>query len=201
MPELVQAAGLVGQPVDQLLDAPVRPRGQPRAGDAQRQRQVAALRGDRGRGLGLRLHPLAAGDAGEQVQRLAGVEDIHLDVGGAGQAGEPAAAGDRSPPRPPLPGSSGDTWLSPTASSSTTRILPAGEQVAVHLRPLVQALGYLRARHAQRPQEPLEHLHRADRMRGPAVQVGEQLPVAEMTGHAVRGVHGDAGLADSRPCR
>ena len=36
VPELVQAARLVGQALNELLDAPVRSRGQPRAGDAQR---------------------------------------------------------------------------------------------------------------------------------------------------------------------
>ena len=117
-------------------------------------------------------------------------------MGGAGESGEPAPAGDHYRCRPAA-------WKQRQYLALAHRIVehhqhpPAGEQVAIHLRSLVKALGYLRARHAERPQEPLEHLHRPDRMRGPPVQVGEQLPVSEMPGHAVRGVHGNTGLAHS----
>jgi hypothetical protein len=96
----------------------------------------------------------------------------------------------------PLPGSSGSIWLAHRIVEHHQNP-PVGEQVAIHLCPLVKAVGYLRARHAERPQEPLEHPHRADRMHGPPVQVGEQLPVSEMPGYAVRGVHGKAALAHS----
>jgi hypothetical protein len=40
-------------------------------------------------------------------------------------------------------------------------------------------------------------VHRADRIRRPVVQVGEQLPVAELPGRAVRCMYGSAGLAHS----
>jgi hypothetical protein len=95
MLQLIEAPGLVGQPVGELLDVAVRPGGQPRAGDPQRQRQVAALAGDRRGGPGLRLHPAGTRDAPQQVQRLARIEHVHLDAGGAGQSGEPAPAGDQ----------------------------------------------------------------------------------------------------------
>jgi hypothetical protein len=74
-------------------------------------------------------------------------------------------------------------------------VAPAGEQVAIDLRALVQAHGYLRARNTQGTQETLQHVHRADRPRRPAVQIGEQLPVAELPGRAVRCMHRSAGLA------
>ena len=140
--------------------------------------------GDRRRGLGLRLHSRGADDAGEHVQRLVGVEDVHLDVDGAGEPGEPAPAGDYHRGGPAA-------WKQRRYLALARRVvehdqdLPVGEQVAVHLRPLVKALRYLRTRHAERPEETLEHLHRADRMRGPAMEVGEQLPVREMVGHAM----------------
>ena len=111
-----------------------------------------------------------------------------------GRPGEPAPAGDYHRGRPAA-GKQRRYLALARRVVQHHQDLPAGEQVAVHLRALVEALGYLRARHAERPQETLEHLHRADRMRGPAVQVGEKLTVGEMAGHAVRCVHRDAGLA------
>ena len=194
MLQLVEATGLVGQPVGELLEVAVRLGRQPRARDPQRQRQVAALAGDRRRGRGLSLHPAGPRDAAQQGQRLARIEHVRLDAGGTGQSAEPAPAGDQHR-------GGAAAWKQRGNLALVRRVVqhdqhPAvGQQVAVRLGALVQAVRYLRARYAQRPQKPLEHLHRAHRMGGTGVQVSEQLPVAERPGHAVRRVHGQAGLA------
>ena len=190
--ELVQAACLVREALGQLLDAPVRPGGQPRAGDAQRQREVTAVPGD-----GRRLRPrLDAGrrDAGQQVGGGAGVEDGRLDVLAAGQPGEPSSAGDDDPGRRAA-GQQRRYLVLARRVVEHDQDLAAREQVAVHLRALVQAVRYLRSRHPERTQEPVEHLRGPDRIGGPRVQVGEQLPVREMPRQAVRCVDGEAGLA------
>src|ERR1017187_1530310 len=154
------------------------------------------MRGDLRRGLGLRLHAPVTTDAGEQVKRLVGVKNIYLDVGGTSESGEPPPAGDYHPRGPAA-------WKQRPYLTLTHRVvehdqdLPVGEQVAIHLRPLVEAFWYIRTRYAERPEKALEHLHRADRIRGPSVEVGEQLPVREIVGHAMGCVYRKAGLAYS----
>jgi hypothetical protein len=117
-------------------------------------------------------------------------------VSGARKAGEPAPAGDQHCRA--APSRKQRRYL-----ALADRIVehhqdpPAGQQVAIDLRALVQALRYLRAWYAQRAQEPLEYVHRAARIRRPVVQAGEQLPAAELPGRAVRCMYGSAGLAHS----
>jgi hypothetical protein len=62
----------------------MRPRGQPRAGDAQGQRQIFAVLGDLCRRVGLVLDPVRADDARKQIQRLTCVQGIHTDMGDPG---------------------------------------------------------------------------------------------------------------------
>src|SRR5580692_6377353 len=137
--------------------------------------------GDLRRGLPLRLYPRVTDDAGEQVKRLVGVEDIQLDVGGTSESGEPPPAGDYHRGGP-------GAWKQRRDLTLTRGVvehdqdLPVGEQVAIHLRPLVKALWYVGTRYAERSEEPLKHPHRTDRVRGPSVEVGIQLPVREMVG-------------------
>src|SRR6266446_5585555 len=152
--------------------------------------------GDGHRGPGLRLYADVTSDAGEQVQRFVGVENVHSDMAGTSESGQPPAAGDYHRRGPAARKQRRYLALTHRVVEHDQNLL-IGEQVAVHLRPLVKALWHIRAWYAERPEETLEHLHRADRMRGPAVEVGEQRPAREMLSHAVRRVYGDAGLAHS----
>jgi hypothetical protein len=168
------------------------------AGDAQRQWQVAALPGHHRRGLGLRLDPASPSDTAEQLQRRLGKENLDFDVDSAAQPAQPLPTGNDYRRR----ASAGEQrrYLALTCRVvEHYQHLAVGEQVPVHFRALVQALRDLRARHAQRPQEPVEDLHRADRMPGARVQVREELPVRELPGHAVGHVDSQAGLAHA-PC-
>src|SRR5260370_31873263 len=98
--------------------------------------------GDVRRGLPLRLYARVTSDAGKQVKRLVGVEDIQLDVGDTSESGEPPPAGDyhRSGPA---------AWKQRRYLTLAHCVvehdedLPVGEQAAIHLRPLVKALWYV----------------------------------------------------------
>src|ERR1700722_13856665 len=172
----------------------MRVRGQPRARDAQRQRQMAAIRGDLGRVFRLRLYPRVACDAGEHLKRLVSVEDVHRDVDGPSEHDEPSPAGDQHPRRP-APREQ-RRYLTPALRVvEHDQDLPVGEQVAIYLRPLVKALWHVRTRYAERPEKALEHLHRADRMDGSAMKVGEQQPVRELVSQAVGCMHANTRLA------
>ena len=91
--QLVEAAALVGEPVGQLPQPQLRAQRQPGGGDPQRQRQVPARGGDP-RGTARVPADAHAGHAFEQLLGLGVGERRDAHPVRAGQAGQPAAAGD-----------------------------------------------------------------------------------------------------------
>jgi hypothetical protein len=178
--ELVQPARLVRQPVGQLPDRPVRTRRQAGARDPQRERQLAAERGQAGRRVALGPHPAVTGDAGEQVDRLLRLEHVDLDVHDAGQATEPAPAGDQH--RAVRTAGQHRKHLVLARHVVEYHQDPAvGEQCAIGLGPFRQTVRHRPAGHAERPQEPLEDLRRAGAVRVEPEAPGDHLERAEHT--------------------
>lgn len=94
--------------------------GEARAGDAHGEREPSAQGDDLG-GLGGLVH--GAGRSGhprQQVQRLGGGRDVQVEVGGALQRDEPAAAGDQGR-RAAARGQQGRSRASLTALSRISR--------------------------------------------------------------------------------
>ncbi len=74
--QLVEPAGGVLEPPGELADRPGGAGGQPGAGDADRQRQVAAPPNNLLGRLGVRADPFRAGELGEQLHRLVGRQQV-----------------------------------------------------------------------------------------------------------------------------
>jgi hypothetical protein len=195
--QLVEAPLGVAEPLGQRPDRPARPRGQPCPRDPQRQRQPPAPAGHVRRGLGLGGAAFLADQPAEQLDRVAGRQDVEVEVVGAVQAGEQLAAGDQRPAarrgrqqRCDLGGIGRVVQHHQQA--------PVGDLGAEHGAGFLQLGGDGGGVDAERAEEAAQDVEGLQRLQAGAgaVQVGVQLPVGEVTGGEVRGVDGQGGLAD-----
>ncbi len=170
-------------------------------GDPQRQRQVRAQLGQLGQ-----LGPVQRGgpsveDTGEQGHRLVGGQRGERHPAGPvhrGQAAQVVAAGDQHR-------TAGIARQQRPDLVRRGRVVqhqqqpPAGQQRAEHGALLVGVQRDLLGGHAQRAQEPGQHVHRGRCRAGRvAAQVHVELPVREPVAQQVGHVHGERGLANAR---
>jgi hypothetical protein len=97
MSQFVQPAPLVDQPVHQPVDPPVRPGGQPCRGDPQGERQVAAQLGELVRERGLPGKTCRPDDPFQQLDGMAGVEDVETHLPHSVKPGQYATARHHDP--------------------------------------------------------------------------------------------------------
>jgi hypothetical protein len=193
--QLVQPPALVAEAVHEPADPPARPGRQPRAADAQCERQPFA-EADQLLGVGLLgTHAPVADYPVEQRERRRGVERVEVDVVRAGQVAEPDLAG-------------GDHRAAGAAGQQRQGLLLggdvvehdqhplAGERAAVQGGPLVDCLGHGPAGDAECAEEPGELV---GRVAVALAEVGVELPVGKVRGDLVRDPYREARLADPTP--
>ena len=199
--QLVQSVP-VAEPRREVGHPPVRPGGQLRAGDAQRQRQPSAQPEQVLAGARLGTQPPRPDDAGQQLPCRPVVQYVQLGLPRTGQRGQPRPAGDDHP-------AAGAGRAGRTRAGQQRRHLvlvggvvqhdqdPAvGQHGPVQGGAFARAVGDRRATDTQRPQEPAQDLRGRGRVRLAALQIGVEPAVGEVLAHHLGDVPGQGGLAD-----
>ena len=162
-------------------------RGEPGAGDPQRQRQRVAQVHQLDGGVEFRPHPLPADDAGQQFEGVGDVERREVDAPDAGHARQPGPA-------------RGDHRAGRASRQERRHLLRAGHSVqdhehaavrqpaAVHLGALLDIVGNGLGRYPQRAEEPRQQ-GRDLFVAGRGVQVGVEVAVGEVPVHLVGGAY------------
>jgi hypothetical protein len=195
--QLVEPGAFVGQspgqPAQRLgLAAP-----QPGAGDLDGQRQVAAGVHHPVGGGPIGLDPAGPRAAGQQGDGGGPVQRLQPQRPDAGQAAQPAPAGDQHPAgrragqqRHDLVGGRGVVQHDQDA--------PVGQPGPVGGRPAVHPLGHLARVHAEVAQQFTEHVQGVARPRTGAGELHEDLTIRVPVAQLMPEVHGGRGLADAR---
>ncbi len=174
--QLGEPAVVVVQPPGQVADGPRLPGGQPRARDAQRERQPGARLGERADRAGIGLDPVRSRGRGDQGDRFLRAERFEVDGVRAGQAGHPAPAGHDQV-------AAAGSGQQRQHLAGVVRVVqqhqhpPVGELAPEHRGRLCLVGPDPPARHAERAQEAAEHPHRLRPGRGGAAQIGVQLTI------------------------
>ena len=144
-------------------------------------------------------HPGPARQPGQQSRRVSGRQGVQADLGGTLQRRQPAAARDQhqaaggaGQQRPDL--------LMPGRVIQQQQDLLARQVITPPARPGLQAGRDLRRGEPGGQQQAGQRIGGVDRplSRGVGMQRQEKLPVREIAGQPVGGVHGEGGLADAR---
>jgi hypothetical protein len=198
--ELVEAPVLIGEQVDKPLHRPVWPGGKAGPGKADGKRKARAEpQHRRGRVL-LGADPFWSGDAAEQLDRLAGREDVEADELGAVQPRQAGPAGDQHPSARRARQHRSDLLLR-RGVVQHDEDPPSGKAGTPEGGPLVYLLGDAGTVDVQRAQEPLEHLRGMQRPRAQPAQVDVVLAVVEQLAHLMGHVDRQRRLADAGHAR
>jgi hypothetical protein len=198
--QLVEAPVIIDEQVDEPLHRPVRPGGEAGPGKADGERKACAEPHQRRGRVLLGADPFWSGDAAEQLDRLAGGEDVEADELGAVQSRQAGSAGDQHPSARRARQHRSDLLLR-GGIVQHDEDSPSGKAGTPEGGPLVDLLGDAGAAGVQRAQEPLEHLRGMQRPRAQPSQVDVVLAVLEQLAHLVGHVDRQRRLADAGHAR